>query len=181
MTVQPLTKGDTFYDPVLNAVLRADGSLSVHNTHEMTMVWPSYTALDMSDSVITRLIPADYDMWNATLKYTDPSSAMMIVVDLNTGKSASYTQYAIVNNATTQSPSQKNWGWSSKDEEKKPEPKKSLFKVGAVLFHKDTRTKWVLAETSGSGRSFELRALDDKTKTVSVFENELDSFEEIFF
>lgn len=177
---QALNKNDIFYDPVLNAVLQADGVMDSNNNHQFTMLWPSYTALDMHDSVLKRLMAGSYDHWNNVVEYYDSNLCMTIKLDLSSGMTsavAGVSQSA----PPTPPPSLQNWGWTSKDETKKPEPKMPPFQVGSVLFHKDTRTKWLLSDISSSGMSCELRAFDDKTRSMLISDNEFNEFEEIFF
>lgn len=180
MTIQPLNKNDIFYDPVLNAVLQADGKLSGHNTHEMTMVWPSYSAIDMADTVIKRLMPATYDHWTNVVEYYDPNLCMTVKLDLNTGMSSGV---AGVSPAAyqPQPPSLKNHGWAVKEETKKPEAKKIPFSVGTILFHKSSRTKWVFAEVDNITNHPVLRSFYDKSQAMQIFERDYEEFEEIFF
>jgi len=174
---QALNKNDIFYDPVLNAVLQADGVMDSNNNHHFTMLWPSYTALDMHDSVFKRLMAATYDHWTNMVEYYDSALCMTIKIDLNTGMQSNVSGVS----QSVKPQSQQNWGWTSKDESKKPESKKTPFQVGSVLFHKDTRTKWLLSDISSSGMSCELRAFDDKTRSMLISDNEFNEFEEIFF
>ena len=170
MTLQPLNQGDIYYDPVLNAVIQADGTISSQNTHAMTMLWPSYSAVDIPDSAVVRLISAKYDHWNNNLEYYDPNLCTMVKMDLSNG-------YKV----TTKS--QQNWGWSTKDEEKKPQISKPSFpfKAGCTLFHKESRTKWIFTEIDSMTRQPVLRSFYDKTKAMQVFEADYQEYEEIFF
>lgn len=177
---QALNKNDIFYDCVLNAVLQADGTMDSNNNHQFTMVWPSYTALDMHDSVIKRLAPATYDHWTNVVEYYDFNLCMTVKIDLNTGMSSGVAGVS----PTTyqpQPPSLRNHGWAVKEENKKPETKKIPFSVGSILFHKSSRTKWVFAEVDNITHHPVLRSFYDKSQAMQIFERDYEEFEEIFF
>lgn len=176
MAIQPLNPSDTYYDLVLNAVLEANGTLSAYNSHEMTMLWPTYTAIDIADSAVARLIPATYDHWTNIVEYYDASLCMTVKIDLNTGKQSSATG---VSQTTPQS--QQNKGWSVKVEDKKTETKKIPFSVGSILFHKPNRTKWVFSEIDNITNHPVLRSFYDKSQAMQIFERDYEEFEEIFF
>lgn len=174
---QALNKNDIFYDPVLNAVLQADGVMDSNNNHQFTMLWPSYTALDMHDSVLKRMMAATYDHWTNMVEYYDSALCMTIKIDLTTGMQSNVS--GVSQSVKTQS--QQNWGWTGKDESKKPEAKRLPFSVGSILFHKTSRTKWVFAEVDNVTRHPVLRSFYDKSQAMQIFERDYEEFEEIFF
>ena len=183
MSLQALNQGDIYYDPVLNAVLQADGVISTNNNHQFTMLWPSYTALDMHDSLLKRLMVATYDHWNNVVDYYDPGVCMTIKIDLSSGMSSSTPGTPQAAPQTNTHQSQQNWGWSTKDEEKKPKNLKPSFpfKAGSALFHKESRTKWIFTEIDSMTRQPVLRSFYDKSKAMQVFETDYQEYEEIFF
>lgn len=167
--IKPLLKGSMYFDPVLNAILQANGDVSALNTHNMTMVWPTYSGLDMSDSTSLRLIPAKYNQSTQLIEYYDPNLCKTITMNLHTGQTVN-----------TQSTSQQNWGWASKDEEKKPEHP-FPFKVGCILFHKRTRTKWIYTKLDQVTSCPIVQSLQDKEQVITIFKSEYSDYEEIFF
>lgn len=173
---QPLNQNDIYYDPVLNAVLQADGTVDSNNIHHFTMLWPSYSTIDMHDSVIKRLIAATYDHWTNTVEYYDTNLCMTIKIDLKSGMTSTNSGLSV-----TMPQSQQNWGWTSKDEDKKPKTKKIPFSVGTILFHKSSRTKWVFAEVDNITNHPVLRSFYDKSQVMQIFERDYEEFEEIFF
>ena len=168
--LNPLPKGNMYFDPALNAILQADGDISSCNTHNMTMLWPTYSALDMPDSTTLRLVPAKYDQTTQLIEYYDPNFCKTITMNLHTGQIAN-----------TQSTSQQNWGWASKDEEKKLDDHSFPFKVGCTLFHKRTRTKWLYVKLDRVTSCPIVQSLQDKEQMVSIFKSEYPDYEEIFF
>lgn len=168
MSIKALPKGAIYFDPTLNAILMADGSLSAYNTHNMTMLWPTYNGLDMSDQTSLRLIPAMHDRQTDIIEYYDPNLCKTITMNLKTGN--------VIN---PNSQSQQNWGWVSKDEAKKTNC--VPFKVGSVLFHKTTRTKWVFSEMDKIADCPILRSFEDKSATKVLYKKDYEEFEEIFF
>jgi hypothetical protein len=185
MAIQPLNQGDVYYDPVLNAVLKADGTLSIHNAHQMTMLWPSYSAIDLADPMILRLMPAVYDLWTNILEYYDSNLCMHIRMDLATGKPVAHqtTSTSTSTSSSVPPPSQQNWGWTEKYEEKKPIQIKTSFpyRINAVLFHKTSRTKWIFSEIDSMTNHPVLRSFYDKSQAMQIFEKDYEEFEEIFF
>ncbi len=185
MAVTPLKQNDNYYDPVLNAVLSADGTVNAYNCHEFTMVWPSYTALDLPDGSVQRLIPCKFDVWTSELEYADPTTNMTVKINLATGTKSTITSATFTTPTpppswgTPKSSSQQNMGWSYSEPVKEQPKSKDPFKKGAVLFHKSTRTKWVYDKMESSG--YVLKSFNDKSKTMNVFDRELGEFEEVFF
>jgi hypothetical protein len=169
MSIQPIDSGKVFYDSSLNAVLQANGTLTSYNSHEMTMLWPSYTQFNIDNSAIKRLIPATYDHWANTVEYYDHQVCMMAKLDLKTGLTKNFP--------LGNSQSQKNFGWNV--EEKKP--KKIRFATGTVLFHKTSRTKWVFDKIDSVTNHLVLRSFYDKSQAMQIFEKDYEEFEEIFF
>lgn len=170
--MKALDQGDIFYDPILNAVLQADGTFSMgYSTHAFTMLWPSYSAIDLHDNVISRLIPAQYDHWSNKLQYFDSVAGVDVVIDLTSGTSS---QHQTVFNS--QSTSQKNQGWAQEP----PKPK-FPFAPKSILFHKQTRTKWIFDEIDSLTRHPVLRSFYDKSQAMQILEQDYIEFEEIFF
>lgn len=169
--IKPLLKGAIFFDPVLNAIVMADGDISSYNTHNMTMLWPSYSALDMTDQASVRLIPAIHNKTTNIIEYYDTNLCKTVSMNLATGQ--------MINPSST---SQQNWGWSSKNDDKKEE-KKQRFLFNSVLFHTRTRTKWVFtkADNEGAINALTLRSFYDREVTKIVYEQDFNEYEEIFF
>jgi len=194
MAVTPLKQGDHYFDHVLNAVLSADGTVNSFNCHEFTMVWPSYTALDLPDGSIQRLVPCKYDMWTGELEYFDTINNHMVRINLSTGTKATITSATFLSSSgwgapksgpsgwsTSNSSSQQNMGWSHPEPTKEEPKSKDPFKKGAVLFHKPTRTKWTYDCVDSLTQNYVLRSFHDKTQATQFFDKDLNDFEELFF
>jgi hypothetical protein len=175
MSVKPLNKNDFYFDSILNAVLSADGTINSFNCHEFTMVWPSYTAVDLPDSSVYRLVPCKFDQWTNEMEYFDTITNQTVRINLMTGNTATFS-------GTQSKPaSQQNMGWSySEPTKEKPQPK-DPFKRGAVLFHKPTRTKWTYDCVDSLTRNHVLRSFYDKGQATQFFDKDLGDFEELFF
>jgi len=171
MTVKPLKKDSLYFCQILNAVLSADGTVNSYDCHEFTMIWPSYSAIDMPDTKIHRLIPCKFDMWTNELSYYDPNAQHLIKVNLLNGTKSTMP---------SSSASQQNWGWNAAQEKETIKPN-DFFKKGAVLFHKPTRTKWTYDCVDSLTRNHVLRSFYDKTQATQFFDKDLNDFEELFF
>jgi len=180
MTIQPLKKNDFYFDNILNAVLQADGTINHHDCHELTMIWPSYSAIDLPDSSIHRLIPCKFDLWNNEIEYIDNVSNNIIKINLLNGNKTVFNGASSTIHSTSPSPSQQNWGWSSKNNETSKNTQEP-FKKGTVLFHKSTRTKWTYDIVDPLTKHYVLRSFYDKTKAMQVFDKDLSEYEELFF
>jgi hypothetical protein len=182
MSVKPLNKNDFYFDSILNAVLSADGTINSFDCHEFTMVWPSYTALDLPDSYIHRLVPCQFDQWTNEMEYFDTITNQMVRINLMTGTKATFTAS---NNAltwgTSKSNSQQNMGWNYSEPTKEKLQSKDPFKKGAVLFHKPTRTKWTYDCVDSLTCNHVLRSFYDKSQATQFFDKDLSDFEELFF
>jgi hypothetical protein len=108
---------------------------------------------------------------------------MTIQIDLSSGMTSSRSGVAQVASQSNTHQSQQNWGWSTKDEEKKSKNLKPSFpfKAGCALFHKESRTKWIFTEIDSMTRQPVLRSFYDKSKAMQVFEADYQEYEEIFF
>lgn len=173
MTIRPLQKDSIYFCQILNAVLSADGAINSYNCHEFTMIWPTYSAIDVPDTKIHQLLPCKFDIWTNELEYFDPNAQHLIKINLASG-----TKSII----STSSASQQNWGWdTSKEVPKEPVKPKDPFKKGAILFHKPTRTKWVYDCIDSLTRNHIVRSFYDKGQAMQIFEKNLNEFEELFF
>lgn len=185
MPIQPLKQGDHYFDQILNAVLSADGTVNSFNCHEFTMVWPSYTAVDLPDGSIQRLIPCQYDMWTGDLEYADPTTNMTMKINLTTGIKSTITSATMPTPpqswGTPKSGSQQNMGWAYVDTSNAKTVINEPFKKGSVLFHKPTRTKWTYDCVDSLTRNHVLRSFYDKTQATQFFDKDLNDFEELFF
>ncbi|NBW58844.1 hypothetical protein EBR43_13940 [bacterium] len=184
MPAQPLNPYDTYFDHILNAVLQADGTVDKNDCHQFTILYPSYSALVLHDSVIGRLVPCKYDHWSNEMEYFDVTLSVTVKINLATGVRSTHSTASSTPPKVQQPLSQQNWGWSGKNEEKKQEePKKSAFpfKPGAILFHKTLRTKWIYDGIDNTTKHPVLRSFYDKTKAMQVLDKDYNEFEEVFF
>lgn len=178
MTVKPLKSNDFYFDNILNAVLSADGTVNQFDCHEFTMVWPSYTAIDLPDSSVHRLTPCKFNLWANEIEYVDAVNNQTVTINLLTGTKTTFSSNTLTVNPPP--PSQQNWGWTSKNEvqsKKLEEP----FKKGTVVFHKTTRTKWTYDIIDPLTKNYVFRSFYDKTKAMQIIEKDLNEFEELFF
>lgn len=182
MSVKPLNKNDFYFDSILNAVLSADGTVNSFDCHEFTMVWPSYTALDLPDTSVHRLTPCNYDIWTGDLEYTDPTTNMTMKINLTTGTKATISNPTPPpSSGTPKSSSQQNMGWAYVDTSNAKTVINEPFKKGAVLFHRPTRTKWTYDCVDSLTRNHVLRSFYDKTQATQFFDKDLNDLEELFF
>lgn len=175
MSIQPLNRGDFYFDSILNAILSADGTINTFDCHEFTMVWPSYTALDLPDTSVSRLTPCHFDMWTNEVEYYDSINQQIVRINLMSGKQTCISTSPSIQ--TTPSP-QKNWGWP---EEPKPIKNTDPFPKNAVLFHKSSRTKWIYNMRDPVTNNYVLLSFYDKNQATQIFDKDLPEFEEVFF
>lgn len=177
--MQALDQGDIYYDPTLGAVLQAEGTVdTAYLTHNFTMLWPSYGAANIHDSMVKRLIPAQYDPWGSILEYFDTAANATVKIDLKNSVTSQHSISININNSTV---SQQNLGWPSTTQTEEKKKQKFPFAAKSILFHKNTKTKWIFDEIDSVTNHPVLRSFYNKQDAMQIFENEYDEFEEIFF
>lgn len=182
MSIVPLNQGNLYFDPISNFVLQAEGTVDANDCHNFTMLHPTYNPFNIHDSAVKKLILCNYDPWTITVEYQD-SITGLVKINL-VSKTQTFSNAQTSPNATQQqTPSQKNHGWAYEEPKKKPEKTKPSipFKVGSILFHKSSRTKWIFAEVDNVTRHPVLRSFYDKSQAMQIFEKDYEEFEEIFF
>lgn len=185
MPLQPLKQNDFYFDNILNAILSADGTVNSYDCHELTMLWPSYSAIDLPDTAVQRLTPCKFDHWTNEMEYIDPITNQTIRINLVTGLTSTVAASAPPTPPPSwgapKSSSQQNAGWAYVDTSNAKIVINEPFKKGAVLFHKPTRTKWTYDSVDSLTRNYILRSFYDKAQATQFFKKDLNEFEEMFF
>lgn len=187
MSIAPLDQGDMYFDPIASFVLQAEGTVDANDCHNFTMLYPTYSQFNVHDSSVKKLISCNYDPWTNVVEYYD-NVIGLVKVDLKaktqtSSNSNSNNQQTNAGVSQQKSQSQQNWGWTDTQETKKPEKTNTSvpFKIGCMLFHKTTRTKWIFTEIDSLTQNPVLRSFYDKNKAMQIFKKDYEEFEEIFF